>query len=569
MVYDLSSNNEAIADSYSATFKTPKREGKPADLVQLAGEPPKAETKPPIEDKTGIRAQTEAQIAATRATREYEEAKRTQSKGETAAKEAREAAVYAEYKPRLTAPYESFKPTGDTASSLASLGLMIGMLGAMGGKKGLTSATGAMNAIAGMMTGYQEGSKEKYNKERQIFEENLKIAQQNHALIEKEFERAVKYAKYDLTGATNAMIKSSLARGDTTTAKSIETRGLMPTAADWTQGTRKILGPLEDAKKKMYEAEEARVRAEGEVQARKAEKPTGTSQRPYTSQDETGQLVLRMPGTNEIVVDNQGKPIRPATAAMVTAASKGAGGEASPNSLQFRYNNAVAGASYRLATSMTNIVELPTFAKAPGLKEMISDPAKGLTGPMERYLAQKTTPEEDRAWQQQSARLLRAAGAIEAGGRPGGLTASAMAEYGNELVKPGDSRINKILSMALLKQELDFAEKELKVSGASKEQIRLAEESKAIVDKMIPYSVSDINRILRGGKSSLSSAVDKNLLDSVTNKKEFDNRMKIIDRIKEIPLEAKEMLMTNPTKEARDQFDAVFGKGSSYAIIGK
>jgi hypothetical protein len=271
MVYDLSSNNEAIADSYSATFKTPKREEKPADLVQLAGEPPKAETKPPIEDKTGIRAQTEAQIAATRATREYEEAKRTQSKGETAAKEAREAAVYAEYKPRLTAPYESFKPTGDTASSLASLGLMIGMLGAMGGKKGLTSATGAMNAIAGMMTGYQEGSKEKYNKERQIFEENLKIAQQNHALIEKEFERAVKYAKYDLTGATNAMIKSSLARGDTTTAKSIETRGLMPTAADWTQGTRKILGPLEDAKKKMYEAEEARVRAEGEVKARTAE----------------------------------------------------------------------------------------------------------------------------------------------------------------------------------------------------------------------------------------------------------------------------------------------------------
>jgi hypothetical protein len=264
-------NNEAIEDSYSATFKTSKRQEKPDDLVQLAGEPPKSDTKPPVEDKSGVRAQTEAQIAATRATRDYEEAKRVQSKGETAAKEAREAAVYAEYKPRLTAPYESFKPTGDTASSLASLGLMIGMLGAMGGTKGLTSATGAMNAIAGMMTGYQEGSKEKYNKERQIFEENLKVAQQNHALIEKEFERAVKYAKYDLTGATNAMIKSSLARGDTTTANSLETRGLMKTASEWSQGTRKILGPLEVAKQKMYAAEDARIRAEGEVKARTAE----------------------------------------------------------------------------------------------------------------------------------------------------------------------------------------------------------------------------------------------------------------------------------------------------------
>ena len=268
--------DEALGDGISPAFKPPKPQKEPEEpLVQLAGEPPKADTKPPVEDKSGVRAQTEAQIAATRATRDYEEAKRAQSKGETAAKEAREAAVYAEYKPRLTAPYESFKPTGDTASSLASLGLMIGMLGAMGGKKGLTSATGAMNAIAGMMTGYQEGSKEKYNKERQIFEENLKIAQQNHALIEKEFERAVKYAKYDLTGATNAMIKSSLARGDTTTAKSIETRGLMPTASEWSQGTRKILGPLEDAKKKMYEAEDARIRAEGEVKARTAETTKG------------------------------------------------------------------------------------------------------------------------------------------------------------------------------------------------------------------------------------------------------------------------------------------------------
>lgn len=570
MALDLSSSlNGALDDGYSAAFKAPKPKEEPVEApVQLAGPSPTGEPPAAVEDKTGIRAQTQAQIDAARATRDYEEAKRAQSKGETAAKQAREAAVYEEYKPRLTAPYENFKPTGDTASSLASLGLMIGMLGAMGGKKGLTSATGAMNAIAGMMTGYQEGSKEKYNKERQIFEENLKVAQQNHALVEKEFERAVKYAKYDLTGATNAMIKSRLAAGDPVTAKSIGEQGLIKTASEHSQASGKIVGQLEAAKQKMYAAEEARVRAEGEVKARTAETASSKA-RPIIALDGENKPYFADPISRQPILGPDNEVMRPGTAASIKAQGGAAGGEASPNSLQFRYNNAVAGASYRLATSMTNIVELPTFAKAPGLKEMISDPAKGLTGPMERYLAQKTTPEEDRAWQQQSARLLRAAGAIEAGGRPGGLTASAMAEYGNELVKPGDSRINKILSMALLKQELDFAEKELKVSGASKEQIRLAEESKAIVDKLIPYDVTDINRILRGGKSSLSSAVDKRLLDSITNKKELDNRMKIIDRIKEIPLEAKEMLLTNPTKEARDQFDTVFGKGASYAIIGK
>jgi hypothetical protein len=360
------------------------------------------------------------------------------------------------------------------------------------------------------------------------------------------------------------MIKSSLSRGDPTTANRIKEVGVVQTGSEVFDAGRKINGQvstyLKQQEKEAQEAKYERMRAESRVEASKTEGVKGAGRfaiidgrQGYYTPDQLAQATAQGLSISETPKGGKGA----------------AGGEASPNSLQFRYNNAVAGASYRLATSMTNIVELPTFAKAPGLTEMISDPAKGLTGPMERYLAQKTTPEEDRAWQQESARLLRAAGAIEAGGRPGGLTATAMKEYGNELVKPGDSRINKILSMALLKQELDFSVQELKVSGASKDQIKLAEESKATVDKLIPYDVTDINRILRGGKSSLSSAVDKRLLDSVINKKELDNRMKIIDRIKEIPLEAKEMLMTNPTKEARDQFDTVFGKGSSYAIIGK
>lgn len=269
--------DEALGDGISPAFKPPKPQKEPEEpLVQLAGEPPKSDTKPPvvaapIEDKSGLRTAGEAEIAAEAQARKVQELKSAQAKGETAAKEAREAAVYAQYKPQLTAPYETFKPTRDTASGLASLGLMIGMLGAMGGKKGLTSATGAMNAIAGMMTGYQEGNKEKYERERKNFEENLKIAQQNHALVEKEFERAVKYAKYDLTGATNAMIKSSLARGDTTTANSLETRGLMKTSSEWSQAGGTINSRIKQETDKMIALQEAAKRAKIEVEARKAE----------------------------------------------------------------------------------------------------------------------------------------------------------------------------------------------------------------------------------------------------------------------------------------------------------
>jgi hypothetical protein len=513
-------------------------------------------------DLTPKQKTAEAEIGKMEAQRELSRAEKAQSEGKAAAEKARQAAIYEEYKPELTKKFETFQPTKDTFQGLASIGMMMMAVGSMGGKKGLTSATGAMNAIAGMATGYQQGRKEEFDRQKQIFDENYKIMKDNQAQIEKEFQYALKYAKADLTGATNKLIQSRTAAGDTATVESLKKNGLVSTINQQTQGARSGLSKIEEAKNKVFEAEKEVIRA-------KAAEPEKTKARPITALDSENKPYLADPITREPILDDKGNVMRPGTAASIKAQGGTTGGEASPNSLQFRYNNAVSGATLRLATSMENVTSLPTFAKAPGLSEMISDPAKGITGPMERYLAQKTTSEEDRAWQQESARLLRAAGAIESGGRPGGLTATAMKEYATELTKPNDSRINKVLSMALLKQELDFAVAELKVSGASKSQIQLAEESKTKIDSLIPYSVSDINRILRGGKSSLASSVDKNLLDSVTSTKDFDKRVKILERVKDIPVDAKEMLLNNPTPETRKQFDEIFGKDASLAVIGR
>lgn len=480
MAVNLSSSPKSVLDDgFSATFETLKPQKEPEEpLVQLAGEPPKSDTKPPVEDKSGVRAQTEAQIAATRATRDYEEAKRAQSKGETAAKQAREAAVYEEYKPRLTAPYENFKPTGDTASSLASLGLMIGMLGAMGGKKGLTSATGAMNAIAGMMTGYQEGSKEKYNKERQIFEENLKVAQQNHALIEKEFERAVKYAKYDLTGATNAMIKSSLARGDTTTANSLETRGLMKTSSEWSQGTRKILGPLEDAKKKMYEAEEARIRAEGEVKARTAEKPTATS--------------VRVP--REIVVNGEKRMVTPEQEQALIA--KGIPYTLAPReraaSDAYGFNDIIAVAANEAAGSITNIMNLPEGSTTGAFQ---GQNTKGLLSAPIGALANTLTTEDTQRYNAEIANFGRYLAQVTKGGR-NVTNADVDKNQAQFAIREGDSPLTVLTRIGQMRQSLERA-LEVKIASektppALKEiyRTRLAE-----VQEAIPFTVNDVNKI--------------------------------------------------------------------------
>jgi hypothetical protein len=555
----LGMTDDVLSDAFERKTKEPRvqvAEATSATASDAGGGQQPAPVPSEREKKAGFESEKERILA--------EEAKRKKSESEakSAADKARQAAIYEEYKPELTKKFQPFEAPKESFSSLAGIGMMLMAVGSMGGKKGLTSATGAMNAIAGMATGYQQGRKEEFDRQKAIFDENYKIMKDNQAQIEKEFQYALKYAKTDLTGAANYLKQQAIARGDKGFAAEVDKNGPVVAIGKQTSAVRSGLTKAENdvlELNKQIRLSEAKI----------ADQEKKKTARPITVLDAENKPYLADPITRQPILDDYGNVMRPGTAASIKAQGGVSGGEASPNSLQFRYNNAVSGATLRLATSLENVTSLPTFAKAPGLSEMISDPAKGITGPMERYLAQKTTSEEDRAWQQESARVLRAATSIEGQGRPGGQTAGALAEYSKELAKPNDSRINKVLSMALLKQEFDFAVAELKVSGASKSQIQLAEESKAKIDSLIPYSVSDINRILRGGKSSLASSVDKTLLDSITSTKDFDKRVKILERVKDIPVDAKEMLLNNPTPEARKQFDEIFGKDASLAVIGR
>lgn len=217
------------------------------------------------------------EITAYKAKIGYEDALKRQSEGKAAAEKARQAAIYEEYKPQLTQRFEQFQPPKDTFQGLASLGMMMMAVGSMGGKKGLTSATGAMNAIAGMATGYQQGRKEEFDRQKAIFDENYRIMKENQAQIEKEFQYALKYAKTDLTGATNRLIQSRAAAGDSTTVESLRKNGLVPTITQHQQAAGKYnevadkQKALRDAEiavlEKQLEQKEAEAKAKSEKEA--------------------------------------------------------------------------------------------------------------------------------------------------------------------------------------------------------------------------------------------------------------------------------------------------------------
>ena len=165
---------------------------------------------------------------------EIAEAEKAAKKGAGAAEKAalgrRYGEIRAQYEPELQKPAPEFTPSKETVANLGSLGGMLMVLGAMSGNKGMVGATGAMNAMAGMLKGYQDGRKELFDREKATFEQNFKVWQANRTIIKETFDRAIKYAPYDLQKATNDTVAKLKSIGATTLAASVQKNGLQQTA---------------------------------------------------------------------------------------------------------------------------------------------------------------------------------------------------------------------------------------------------------------------------------------------------------------------------------------------------
>jgi len=151
-------------------------------------------------------------------------------KEQGAATAARQAKIYKEYEPQLSAAPPKFEAPKETFTQLAGLGMMMMMMGSMAGGKTYGSAIGAMNGLAGMLKGYQEGRKEAYDRSKTTFDENLKAWKENKAQVKEAFTRALKLGSKDINTATNEVIKELTAANAPTAAEIVRKRGLATAA---------------------------------------------------------------------------------------------------------------------------------------------------------------------------------------------------------------------------------------------------------------------------------------------------------------------------------------------------
>ena len=183
-------------------------------------------------------------------------------KAQSVAKMAGEAQIMSQYGSVLSKPYEEFKPSQESASGFAALGSLLMVAGGMMGGKGRLAGIGAMNNIAGMMKGYQQGRKDLYEQERTQFEDNMKVFEKNRTLIKEAFDRALKMAPYNLTTAQNNLRKELAGLGASIPAEMTAKSGLVQSAGQHDTFHTNTTNTLEKLKEQL-----GRSRAEASAQA--------------------------------------------------------------------------------------------------------------------------------------------------------------------------------------------------------------------------------------------------------------------------------------------------------------
>jgi len=106
---------------------------------------------------------------------------------------------------QYTKPAPDFKPTEESASGFAALGALLAASGAILGSGGRSSGLMAMNAVSGMMNGYNSGRKDLYEQQRQQFEESMKSWEKHREQVKDAFDRAMKIAPYNMTLAQQSL----------------------------------------------------------------------------------------------------------------------------------------------------------------------------------------------------------------------------------------------------------------------------------------------------------------------------------------------------------------------------
>jgi len=119
---------------------------------------------------------------------------------------AEDKAYYEDFKSKQEKPPE-FKPTQENAMELGAIFSLIGTMGVSLGGSGKLSGLNALNAMGGMLKGWQQGKKDVFAKEQTIFDKEVARIKSANDMLIKDLEQ---YQKLRITDKEAALVQAQM-----------------------------------------------------------------------------------------------------------------------------------------------------------------------------------------------------------------------------------------------------------------------------------------------------------------------------------------------------------------------
>jgi hypothetical protein len=108
---------------------------------------------------------------------------------------------------------DKFEPTQENAGDLSALFGLIGVFGTLLGGGGKRNAINAMNAMTGMMSGWRQGRQDLYNREKQVYETNLRQLETRNNELRRDLDSALRISQTNMEAGL-AKVRELAARYD-------------------------------------------------------------------------------------------------------------------------------------------------------------------------------------------------------------------------------------------------------------------------------------------------------------------------------------------------------------------
>ena len=384
----------------------------------------------------------------------------------------------------------TFIPSEATATDLAALYGLIGVVGWGIGAGGKGDAMRAMSAMNGMLEGYQKGRQDIYKKEKEVFDLSVRNLRERARVVAEGAKRNAELSALDRDAAKIDQAILAAEQGATFYKDNVDKFGYATAAI-------KADDLLKAADKMFFQMFEV---------ASKQAKSTGRPQK-VTGEDGTVYMVeadgiaTPVETADGKVIKERAKPVGGGSAGGKTKTTQG------QNALTFAarvYNN-IEGAG----ADAGNIMLLPAVAQSPIFAGMIGVDRDTAFRSMTSFIARNITTPNDRAFEQVTNSLDAALARLEGQGLATGGTQAAIRSFSSLKPRAGDAAINMALYLARVKQEIQIGVKVHKtMPGATPEQIANAQDVLQRLDAAIPFNVSDVLSVLRGGGKPMETKME-------------------------------------------------------------